>query len=141
MFDDQLLEEYMQAFYGYGNYSGHYWFVGLEEGGGNRVEETVSRIKGWKDRGGKELEDLMERNSIGGGSKFFRDSPVAQTTWKQLIRILLAAQGGQATLTDVKLYQRDHLGRRNDDTCLLELLPLPSPSTNNWVYGPYTSLS
>jgi hypothetical protein len=140
MFDDSLLEEFIQTFYGYGNYSGPYWFIGMEEGGGNSVEAVIARIKNWKDRGGNELEDLMERNSSGGGSKFFRERPVAQTTWKQLIRIMLVSRGNQASLSEIKLYQRDHLGRRNNDTCLVELLPLPSPSTNNWLYGPYTSL-
>jgi hypothetical protein len=26
MFDDDLLHDYMQGFYGYGNYAGRYWF-------------------------------------------------------------------------------------------------------------------
>ncbi len=130
----------METFYGYGTYTGRCWFVGMEEGGGSIVEETISRIIGWKERGARELEDLAERNSISGTSQFFRQRPVAQPTWKQLIRILLAASGLQATPTDVKLYQRDHLGRRNDDICLLELLPLPSPSTNKWAYGDHSAL-
>jgi hypothetical protein len=35
LFDDQLLERFMCTFYGYGNYRGAYWFVGMEEGGGD----------------------------------------------------------------------------------------------------------
>lgn len=31
-------------------------------------------------------------------------------------------------------YQVQRLGRSNDETCLLELLPLPSPNTSSFIY-------
>ena len=37
--DHKLLESYMTGFYGYGNESALYWFIGLEEGGGNSLDE------------------------------------------------------------------------------------------------------
>ena len=30
--NDELLQHFMTTFYGSGNYSGDYWFVGMEEG-------------------------------------------------------------------------------------------------------------
>ncbi len=39
IFNDQLLQNFMQRFYGYGTYAGDYWFVGMEEGGGNLLVE------------------------------------------------------------------------------------------------------
>lgn len=34
----------------------------------------------------------------------------------------------------MKEYQGTRLGRRNGDSCLLELLPLPSRSSDRWLY-------
>ncbi|BAY34333.1 hypothetical protein NIES2107_62380 [Nostoc carneum NIES-2107] len=34
-FDDELLEKIIETFYGYGNYQGNYWFIGMEEAGGD----------------------------------------------------------------------------------------------------------
>ena len=31
-FDDLLLDEFAHKFYGYGNYGGQFWFIGMEEG-------------------------------------------------------------------------------------------------------------
>ncbi len=36
--DDALLEAYMDGFYGYGNLAGPYWFIGMEEGGGDSLD-------------------------------------------------------------------------------------------------------
>ncbi len=38
MLDDHLLQDFIDGFYGYGNYNAPYWFVGMEGGG-----ETVLR--------------------------------------------------------------------------------------------------
>ncbi len=34
-FNDELIERIVDAFYGYGNYKGNYWFIGMEETGGD----------------------------------------------------------------------------------------------------------
>lgn len=31
MLDDQLLDEFCRTFYGFGNFNGRYWFIGMEE--------------------------------------------------------------------------------------------------------------
>ena len=59
-FDDQLLGEFVQNFYGYGDYSGQFWFIGMEEGGGNSFAEVVKRLDTWARRGRRELEDVAE---------------------------------------------------------------------------------
>jgi hypothetical protein len=51
MIDDILLEEFINNFYGYGNYHGKYWFIGMEEGGGNSIEEINRRLASWNTRG------------------------------------------------------------------------------------------
>ena len=42
MFDDELLQAYIDTFYGFGKYEGKYWFIGMEEGGGGTFEEIES---------------------------------------------------------------------------------------------------
>ncbi len=55
MLDDATLENYMATFYRYGNYSGDYWFIGKEEGGGETIEDNLARIQAWKGMGKKEI--------------------------------------------------------------------------------------
>jgi hypothetical protein len=145
MFDDQVLESYINTFYGYGNYRGRWWFVGMEEGGGTTIEHCKNRIMKWKARGRNELDDLQGFHSAIAlkepwVKRHFAEQPKIQTTWGKLIRIVLAAEGRPTSLDDVKIYQRDQLGRSTNNNCLLELLPLPSPSTGHWVYEGHSAL-
>jgi hypothetical protein len=43
-------------------------------------------------------------------------------------------------LDHIRDYQIYELGRKDKETCLLELLPLPSPSVNDWIYGKHSYL-
>jgi hypothetical protein len=127
-----LLVEFMLGFYGYGNWSAKYWFVGMEEGGGSTIDEAASRIEAW-DRS-TELADLYEfHRAIGNTSHFEGRAPI-QRTWGRLIATALAAEQRPADRETVRDYQRTKLGRRDGDTALIELFPLPSPSTKHWIY-------
>jgi hypothetical protein len=138
--DDRLLEKFIRQFYGYGNYQGNFWFVGMEERGGNSLEDVAKRLHVWSYRGQRELEDVAEYHVQLGIDSFFPKRPRIQRTWGKLIRILLAVKHLPFTTKQVCRYQRDYLGRSTGDTCLLELLPLPSPSTKNWLYADYSQL-
>jgi hypothetical protein len=140
-FDDQLLGEFVQNFYGYGNYRGQFWFIGMEEGGGNKFEEVAKRLDAWALRGQRELEDIAEYHTTIGISGLFRDKPRLQRTWSMLIRILLSREGHAPTNEEILEYQRASLGRSAGDICLMELLPLPSPSTECWLYAKHSGLS
>ena len=133
--DDQLLQDFMDGFYGYGNYNAPYWFIGMEEGGGNSIEEINRRLMTWERRGRREVEDVADYHREFGISKYWEAKPPLEATWNKITRILLASKGAPPTTEDVRMYQRDHLGREGKETCLLELLPLPSPSTNHWLYA------
>ncbi len=148
MFDDQLLQAYIDTFYGFGNYRGKYWFVGMEEGGGGTFEGIENRIRGWARDGKNEIKDLTGGYDYRTAPKdrpipkHFAQRPKWQRTWGMLIRILLTAEGHLEPITAdvVKMYQRDKLGRPDSDNCLLELLPLPSPSMGHWLYKEHTRL-
>ena len=140
LLDDERLEAFATHFYGYGNYTGKYWFVGMEEGGGDSFQEIEKRLAIWSQRGGCELEDVAEYHIALGITYPFAPTAKLQPTWSKLIRVLLSAEGYSALKEDVRAYQRHYLGRKSGESCLLELLPLPSPSTSDWLYAQYSQL-
>lgn len=54
--------------------------------------------------------------------------------------MILKSKGLTAYTEDLKKYQRDFIGRKTSETCLLELMPLPSPSTVVWNYEQWSNL-
>ena len=140
MLNDYVLADFIKCFYGYGNYRSRFWFVGMEEGGGNTADDVSLRLRAWDERGRKELDDLAGYHRAIGVDSYFKDRPTLQRTWKGLIRIVLAADRQTCDKESVRTYQKSMLGTTNGDTCLLELLPLPSPNTNTWLYRSNSSL-
>lgn len=140
-FDDRLLQGFMESFYGYGNYEGAYWFIGMEEGGGDSFDEVSKRLQIWKERGRNELEDVADYHQALGMGHLFVEEPKLQPTWGKLIRILSSIEGKTRSIDDIKQYQQQEWARRNGSICSLELLPLPSPSTSQWLYGKHSKLS
>jgi len=140
-FDDTLLSDYMDGFWGYGATNADYWFVGMEEGGGDSFEEITQRISQWNKRGRNPLEDLYEYHMDINVPKWFQKNAPLQPTWNKLIRVLLVAKGKNPEKEFVRSYQIEQLGRSNGEVCLLELLPLPSPTTNHWLYSKHSDIS
>ncbi|NLB17224.1 MAG: hypothetical protein GX825_00440 [Syntrophomonadaceae bacterium] len=138
--DDTILKHFMSTFYGSGNYKGDYWFIGMEEGGGLDLNQVTKRIDAWSELGQNELVDIYQFHLKIGFPEYFTNPVRLQKTWAQQARILLSSQGLQSSTEDVRIYQRDQIGRISGDTCLLELLPLPSPSLNTWNYNSWSSL-
>ncbi len=141
MLDDKLLEAFIKGFYGYGNYHAKYWFIGMEEGGGNKVSEIAKRLEIWDKRGRGELEDVSEYHREIGLARFFGEHPKLQPTWNKIIRVVLSTENPVVSIDDVREYQKSLLGKKRGETCLLELLPLPSPNTRAWLYGRNSKLS
>jgi hypothetical protein len=54
--------------------------------------------------------------------------------------MLLLAQGKPDSENAMLDYQLNRLGAADGETCLLELLPLPSPNTRSWHYGDWSNL-
>ncbi|MCC5650896.1 hypothetical protein LC609_13850 [Nostoc sp. XA013] len=136
-FNDELLKERVDVFYGYGNYKGNYWFIGIEERGED-FQDINKRINIWSKRGKNEIDDVAEYH-INMGTWDERIQP----TWNKLIRIVLSAKGKEINdLENVRKYQINELGRKDKETCLLELFPLPSLSIKDWIFNPpHTQLS
>ncbi|MBU6361002.1 MAG: hypothetical protein KGS46_13375 [Chloroflexi bacterium] len=137
-FDDNLLASYMNSFWGYGNPNANYWFVGIEEGGGASFEEINQKIQLWNKRERRAIDDIYECHTE---HIFFKKDAKLQPTWNKLIRILLSAKGEIPNTEMVRQYQITELARKNSESCLIELLPLPSPSTKDWIYGTHSDNS
>lgn len=145
-FNDELLKKRVDTFYGYGNYQGKYWFIGMEEAGGD-FENLKNRINIWSTRAKDEIDkyeidDLAEyHEAIGYPESFQEGAKLDVPVWRAIIRILLSAKGREdITLEDVRHYQIQELGRKSKETCLLELFPLPSPSLQDWIYSQHSQL-
>lgn len=138
--NNDLFQLFINTFLGSGNYSGDYWFVGMEEGGGESLEQVTSRINAWHDLGEQGLVDIYDFHIKINYPSFFTDPVKLQHTWVQQARVILSSKGFLPTIPALKAYQRDILGRKDSETCLLELLPLASPSSSVWNYDRWSEL-
>lgn len=139
--DDDLLERYVNGFLGYGNLDAPFWFIGVEEGGGESRDQLTERLDVWRRRGEREVEDLADFHRAVGLEKWFAPEPPTQKTWAGYSRILLTTQGEQGISPDrIRQYQANELGSLAGESCLLELLPLPSPSISKWSYPAWSRL-
>jgi len=134
-------EPFIERFFGYGTWSAPVWFIGMEEGGGASLAEVETRIGTWQARGANELEDLAEFHRAIGVTRHFGERPALQSTWAKLIRVLFGLRGEAADTERVRSYQATQLGRQGSETALVELLPLPSPSTSHWLYRDISDIS
>ncbi len=134
--DDATLARYIAGFYGHGSYAAPLWFVGMEFGGGNSVDEICGRIQGWADRGGAELEDM--RPGVDHGPPLVPRPPAtAAHLGAPHSRHPRRAERGQrrhgrrfAPTSAVQL------GRTGGRDCLIELLPLPSRNQGTFRFYP-----
>jgi len=139
--ESSLLLKYADTFYGYGNYAGPIWFIGLEEGGGDNFEEVADKVTLWDTRGAAEIDDLRQHHhNSAPTSPWFRRYAKLQRTWARLIRVLLADSETSPSRDQLLSYQREHLGRSDSDHCLLELFPLPSPRNEVFTYAKHFTL-
>lgn len=139
--DDKLLTEFIDTFYGYGEYSAIYWFVGIEEHGGKSRDDVEKRLAAWKKRGKQRVEsDIAAYHREIGKGNLFEEKPKYQPTWHKLIRLYFEVNDFSPDKSALQDYQRKELAR-DGCICWLELLSLPSPSTKEWQYYKYSSLT
>lgn len=132
-----MLERFTTTFFGYGSWAAPIWIVGMEEGGGGTVAEVTRRLAVWEQRGQRDLEDLAQYHHAIGVTKHLNADARIQPTWAKMIHLLFGARGLPFDTELVRSFQARDLGRNNGDTCILELLPLPSPNVRTWLYAPW----
>ena len=135
-----LLRDYADAFHTYGELSNPVWFLGLEEGGGETLDEARRRILRW-DASGRENTWSLTSPDL---AEAHRDSPFLrrtgkpaklQTTWSNQLRVLLGMGREPSSNDRVRYLQTSAHGQLRGPTCLMELFPLPCPNAGAWVYG------
>jgi len=125
--------EKLLTFKGYGNPDGQFWFIGMEEqGNGSELELR------WRQTF-EPIEDLMRVHQrwvedFEPSERF--DPEKLIPTWATMSRIALRLTGSRdwSDVEQVRRYQSQRLGRRDGETFLSEILPLPAPSSSDWPY-------
>lgn len=137
MIDQELVEANIRNFFGYGNPQAKWWFVGMEEHGGESVDESRKRLQVWRELGGKALLDLARFHEAACINMPHLHTPVnwrkACSAWKRQIHILLAAQGLPCDDEHINEQFADW-GAQVGNTCLIELKPLPCPNWPSWPW-------
>lgn len=128
MFNDRVdlipseLAQMAEHFFGYGRWDAPFWFIGPEAGMGKDGSDILpARYESWKQLGCTPLVDCEKHHRGFEFTKWHRMHPPTQPTWRQLIRLLLEYKGMNPDLDDIRSYQRDHWGRENGETCVIEL--------------------
>lgn len=152
MLDSKLLENYMQNFYGYGNWKSDIWFIGIEEGGGNSKAEIQKRLESWN-RYQTDLIDNREHSLFLDDKKvnsFFvpsgkKNRVELQSTWTGLIKLQLAYEGitewEENDKRILREIQMNDWGRLNSNHVISNLLPLASPKSTDWKYHEWSDLN
>jgi hypothetical protein len=135
MIDSQLVRDFMDGFYGYGHLGAKYWFIGLEEGGIANLGEFERRINAWDSLGRQRLADIRPFHRQLGGRDWFSTPTPLQRTWRPLMRTRYAAEGLWFDRAELKRYQSIELASAHGDIALMELRPLPSRNSKDWIYG------
>jgi hypothetical protein len=132
-YDADLLDM-AREWYGYGRWEAPYWFIGPEPGmDPGEKNDLKPRCAAWIKLGAGELVDCKEHHFAFGCYDWHREvpPPPTQSTWRQLIRLLLAYRSGREPhIEDIRSYQQRFWGMRNGETCVIELCSLAANKLN-----------
>src|SRR3989338_8830097 len=137
MITQNLIEDRIHNFMGYGNLNSDIWFIGMEEGFHSSLSSLESRFN--KTRGKSVIDVQDDMTNIQGHMKWFAPDSSIQRTWSKLILILLVLRSETTEKEKIKAFQRKHFARKNSNHCNLDLMPLPCRSTRekDWFYNQF----
>jgi hypothetical protein len=125
-----LEQEMAENFYGFGSWDAPYWFIGPEQGQGKKEKDNLGpRTRAWVDCGKPDLGDLKDFHDRLKPGYWTEEGAPLQNTWRKLMLILLTSLGKNIEKENIRTYQRLNLGRRDGQTCLIELSGLPANSS------------
>lgn len=128
--DPVTTKEYIQKYFGYGNLSSPYWFIGKEEGGGKDATENIHRIELWRELGSNQTNDMYDFHRKLG----FTDHQLSrfQQTWAKLTQLMITVETGEDFISkdDKRQYLLQSFGRYTTNQALLELMPIAARSTS-----------
>ncbi len=119
-----------RRFFGYGNWTAPYWFIGPEQGRGpGESEGHEQRVEAWIASGRPELCDCRDYHEKILAPQWHRQDARLQPTWKSLILCLLTVMNHQADNVHLRNYQRSRWGMSDrPETCVIDLSGLASRS-------------
>ena len=130
-----LTKERIKNFWGYGNFKGNIWFVGMEEGCDGSINKLIKRFEATSQG---EIFDIYDDMRCDADHMcWFEKGAKTQATYRKLIYILLYLKTNkEPTIEEIREYQIKHFGRKKTDHAVLELMPLPckSISKKDWIY-------
>lgn len=114
---------------GYGNPAGQFWFIGMEEGGSPPTKELAARADLWEP-----VEDLALAPRPWEHNLNLEKS--ITSVWDGMCKIVGRISGAPDWNENsfVRKYQSEQLGRREGETFLTEVLPLPKRRAHEWPY-------
>lgn len=121
----------LEQFIGYGNLDADVWWLGMEEGMG-RDDDPERNLRARLQN--RSVEDLYHTHKRDGATKFHEGRRVRQPTWWVMCEVMLGIAREPAGVEAKRTYQAERLGRYNDETLLLELMPIPKPDISSWGY-------
>lgn len=132
MINSERLLRFMDGYFGYGDLTAPFWFIGMEEGGEATVDHMNATLDRWHNENCPATVDIAPLGTT--NPAFARDRPPIQRTWQKLIEAILTLQGVEPTTEAVRNYQKTTFARPNTAACLLEIMPLPARTTSDWNY-------
>ena len=120
----RLADEMAASFYGFGDWTAPYWFIGLEPGKAPGEEAYNSHIvHAWANGLKKgELVDCLEYHRAIGVDTWHKDRAKLQPTWRPLMLFLMTALDRDSDKEALRAYQRTRWGQMGDgETCVIEL--------------------
>lgn len=123
--------EHIESFIGYGNLKAPVWWLGMEEGMAKN-DDPESNLRARLQN--REVEDLYHVLKRDGVTKYHEGNRVAQPTWWPMCEVMLSIANKQTGIDSKRAYQAEQLGRHNDETLLVELMPIPKPALSSWGY-------
>jgi len=120
------IAEMARRHYGFGRWEAPYWFIGPEQGQSSSETTLNPRVEAWLHLGGDELTDCRDFHARLGGTRWHRERPPLQRTWRRLMMLLMSYLDKPHDIESLRNYQRDRWGRRNGETCVIELSGLPA---------------
>jgi hypothetical protein len=125
------------GFLGYGRASAPVWFIGLEEGLGDAKDDEATNLKA-RAQFKRTMDLVVAHRALQEGGEPIEIETKRKFTqvWVWMAKIM-RARAGKDDWRDTeaaKTYIRQRLGRRNGETFLTEVSPIPSPKQRDkWL--------
>lgn len=116
------MQQMAQRSYGYGRWDAPYWFIGPEQGQGQKENNDLTRrVEAWCHFGKRELDDCREFHCRIGEKRWHKERPSLQSTWRPLILLLHSFLDRDIDPDTLRDTQRDCWGSLQGETCVIEL--------------------